>query len=232
VLDQIGGRDGLTDVEINRNITFAFARATSFDEKIKKYSCSANMTVGGLYELPIVYESQLDDKNDHIASLGGIKRGDLLQLASALGVAKMNKSARGGSASPQPAEQQTVPLATQPSTTGGSQCFSDVAITKAIGELAAYADVPSSVDCEKQVYGAGKLICQNNTLKLMDSLDTKAYVYALENATKSEVNHAKPPVDSTWITSVRNECKDEACLCAAFKTHTNGSLGANSPYPQ
>lgn len=113
-----------------------------------------------------------------------------------------------------------------------AECFSESVINNAIAELRSYEGVPPSVDCEKQVYGAGKLICQSSILKLMDSLDTKAYVYAVENSTKSETNHEKPVVDSAWIGSVRNECKDEACLCAAFKAHTNDSLGALSPYPQ
>lgn len=233
LLDQIGGTKGLTDTEIKEFITFAFPRATGFEEKIKKYSCNAKMSVGGRYELPIVYESQLDDKNEHIVSMGGIGHGDLLKFEITLDAEKENKATKSGSTAPQPAEKKSIAsVAVQSSTESGSQCFSEAAITKAIGNLASsYGDVPSSVDCEKQVYGAGKLICQNNNLKLMDSLDSKAYVYALENGTKSEENHVKPPVDSAWIASVRNECKDETCLCAAFKAHTNESLGGGSPYP-
>lgn len=113
-----------------------------------------------------------------------------------------------------------------------AECFSEQAIAKTIAELRSYEDVPPSVDCDKQVYGAGKLICQSRILKLMDSLDTKAYVYSVENSNKSETNHEKPVVDSAWIGAVRNECKDEACLCAAFKAHTNSSLAELSPYPQ
>ncbi len=230
VRDQVGAREGFSDSEIKENIAFSVPRAAAFDEKIKKYSCEATMTVAGTYVIPIAYESQLDDKNEHVGSLQRIGRGDLIQIARALVNSKNSKSAV-----PDPSSTNSSAQPATPSTTNAgsnAQCFSEVGINKAISELASYKDVASSVNCEKEVYGAGKLICQNSTLKLMDSLDTKAYVYAFENGSKSEANHAKPPLDSAWISSVRNECKDEACLCTAFKAHTNSSLGGSSPYPQ
>jgi hypothetical protein len=59
-------------------------RASAFDEKIKKYSCAAKLIVGGTIQLPITYESQLDDKNQHIVSVGGISRGDLLAVQAGM----------------------------------------------------------------------------------------------------------------------------------------------------
>jgi hypothetical protein len=68
-----------------------FPRASAFDEKIKKYSCEAKLVAGGAYQLPIIYESQLDDKGQHIVSVGGISRGDLLGVKSGL-IAGIEKS--------------------------------------------------------------------------------------------------------------------------------------------
>jgi len=64
----------------------------------------------------------------------------------------------------------------------------------------------------------------------MESLDTKSYVYAFENATKEATNHKRPVVDKDWITKVRDRCIDIDYLCDAMKSHTNDSLGGESPY--
>lgn len=84
VLEQIGGSEGLTEVEIKENMKIELPRASAFDEKIKKYSCEAKLVVGGIIQLPITYESQLDDKNQHIVSVGGIGRGDLIAVQSGM----------------------------------------------------------------------------------------------------------------------------------------------------
>lgn len=61
---------------MNDIFAIQFPRATEYDEKIKKYTCSAKLMFSE-YELPIVYESQLDDHNEHIVSVNGIAGGDL-----------------------------------------------------------------------------------------------------------------------------------------------------------
>ena len=79
IVEQLGGREGVSDKgegvsdkELQDNMKIEFPRASTFDEKIKKYSCEAKLIAGGTVELPITYESQLDDKNQHIVSVGGI----------------------------------------------------------------------------------------------------------------------------------------------------------------
>lgn len=102
--------EGVSDKELQDNIKIEFPRAITFDEKIKKYSCEAKLiaggtvgppiTAGGAVEGPITYESQLDDKNQHIVSVG-IARGDLgiLQYVIAESI-KKGRAAKEGSASP------------------------------------------------------------------------------------------------------------------------------------
>lgn len=94
-----------------------------------------------------------------------------------------------------------------------------------------YTDVPSAIDCTATKIQAEKLICGNKRLKLMELLDTRAYVYAYENATAEETNHNPPTVDTRWVRETRNACRTIDCLCKAFQEHTNSSLGASrSPY--
>ena len=84
IVDQIGGSEGITEKELSENLKFEFARASAYDEKIKKLSCEAKLVSGGKYELPITYESQLDDSNDHIVLVSGIAMSDLLAVKSGL----------------------------------------------------------------------------------------------------------------------------------------------------
>ncbi len=82
ILDQIGGSEKLSKEEIKENMKIELPRATAFDEKIKKYNCEAKLKAGNSYVLPITYESQLDDENQHIVAVGGINRADLFNVSS------------------------------------------------------------------------------------------------------------------------------------------------------
>lgn len=103
-------------------------------------------------------------------------------------------------------------------------------VKRAIGELSEfYGDVPSCLDCQRQKKPIERLICQNSGLRLMEVLDTKAAVYAYENATKSETVHSKP--DCSFVhKELSNNCVDAVCVCANLKEHTNDSRGGESPY--
>lgn len=83
ILDQFGGSEGLTEKEILENLKIELPRASSYDEKIKKYSCEAKLVAGNKYQLPITYESQLDDQNQHVVSVSGIAPVDQIYLKSA-----------------------------------------------------------------------------------------------------------------------------------------------------
>jgi hypothetical protein len=52
-----------------------------------------------------------------------------------------------------------------------------------------YGDVSSSVDCKYPTTQNEGLICSSSKLLLMEILDTKSYVYALEKGTNQKANH-------------------------------------------
>lgn len=66
----------LSDTEMQAILKFEYPRATAIDEKIKKYSCESKLIAGDNIELPITYESQLDDQNQHLVGLGHISMRD------------------------------------------------------------------------------------------------------------------------------------------------------------
>jgi len=111
-----------------------------------------------------------------------------------------------------------------------ADCFTKVDESKVKQKITSmndsYGDVPSTVDCKKPASKADKIICSSSTLLLMEELDRKAYVYGVENGTHEEVNHKKTK-STGWIKNVRNKCKDEICLCEAFKERIEADLGGD-----
>lgn len=103
-------------------------------------------------------------------------------------------------------------------------------VKRAIGDLSDfYGDVPSCLDCQRQSKPIKRLICQNSGLRLMEIPDTKAAVYAYENASKTQTVHPKPH-RSFVRKELSNNCVDAVCVCANLKEHTNDSRGGESPY--
>ncbi len=90
------------------DITLPLAEA--HDEKVKRYSCRANLVAPGAnnmtYTLPIKYESQLDDKDQHVVQLHGIVRADLINLVV---YAKQYLSAKAPVVAPSPAVSTPAP---------------------------------------------------------------------------------------------------------------------------
>lgn len=96
VADQFGdGRAGLSEEYLQENMTFDLARASAFDADIKKYSCEATLIAGETIKLPITYESQLDDKNQHIVFVSGILPRDLFLVQTAVKSKLLKEQAQG-----------------------------------------------------------------------------------------------------------------------------------------
>jgi hypothetical protein len=89
--EQIGESEGASAAEMTTQMVIQYPRASAYTESIKKYECEAKLLAAGTYELPITYESQIDDSGQHIVAVGGIQRGDLFQVALAI-VGKVRQS--------------------------------------------------------------------------------------------------------------------------------------------
>lgn len=96
----------------------------------------------------------------------------------------------------------------------------------AIGKLDSYADVPSAIDFANPKNEAEMLVATDPTLQLMEILDTRAAVYAYENATKEEVNRSEA---SRFALSLEG-LKTTEEIKQAYIRRTNESLGGESPY--
>lgn len=167
IVEKLGGREGVSDKELLDNIKIELPRPSAYDEKIKKYSCEAKLVAGGTIELPIRYESQLDDKNDHIVSIGSISGSDQmsLQIAITSGI-KKSREVEKSVATPQPKLEPTT--STAPSITGtwkGTlEGDGEMNIKPTPTGFAVTLGVSSSSGCAGSIEGSASLA--NNVLTL------------------------------------------------------------------
>ena len=103
-------------------------------------------------------------------------------------------------------------------------------IQETINKLSSYQDVPSSINCQTTKNKAEKIICASDYLMLMEKLDTRAAVYAYENATKNELAHNQKIATQYSLIKTIRKLKTEKAIRDAFIEHTNDSLGGESPY--
>ncbi|MCA9775777.1 MAG: hypothetical protein KC800_03640 [Candidatus Eremiobacteraeota bacterium] len=99
-------------------------------------------------------------------------------------------------------------------------------IKSALDKLGDYADVPSSIDLGNPKNPAQTIVATDSVLQMMELLDTRAAVYAAENATKEQVDHSE--VSKYALTLEGLGTADE--IRDAYIKHTNESLGGSSPY--
>lgn len=132
----------------------------------------------------------------------------------------------------------TLLLLALPQAAFAQSCGVDLpAVEKRIAELEDfYGDVLSDISCDAPTNPAHVLMCASSEdpqseLWTMGRLDSMAAVYAYENATGTETNHANPPVYGSFIAD-RDACTDAVCLCNVLVQHTNDSLGGGSPYAE
>jgi hypothetical protein len=116
-------------------------------------------------------------------------------------------------------------------------CAVDMAAVEA--EIASlepsYGEVLSDIACDAPTILAHQMMCDTAGLPdadlwRMGRLGDLAWLYAYENATKTEVDRANPPVNDRFI-AARDACTDAACLCNVLIDFTNDSLGGLTPYP-
>ena len=218
VLDELGGSEGLSEQEIRENMRLEFSRATAFDKNIKKYSCDAKLITGGTYQLPITYESQLDDKNQHIVSVGGIGRGDLLVLQAGLieGI-KRYREEKGVTAKPTEVPSKAIE---KPSVAVASVALpSSVPVTAPLAEKAEASPKTTwlpSFDCTKASNFSEKAICSDTLLGKLDGALSENYRFILASNIGDGAKKDLKTAQKKWILE-RDKCPDNQCLTTAYQ---------------
>ena len=101
-------------------------------------------------------------------------------------------------------------------------------VQAALERLSDYADVPSSIDPARPGNGGERIVAADPELRLMELLDTRAAVYAIENATGQQVDHQSSREYALALDGLRTPQE----IRLAYINRTNDSLGGESPYTQ
>ncbi len=215
ILDQLGGGEGLSEKEIKDNMKIEFPRASAFDEKIKKYNCEAKLIVGGMYELPITYESQLDDKGQHIVSVAGISRGDLFALQAGM-IEGIKKSRAERNNITTPAEAPPAPKPVEhpaPVTAPNPSSTPEPIVEKAQPSPKSWGP---SFDCGKASTFSEKEICTDTLLGKLDGALAENYKYMLASDIGDGARNDLKATQKKWL-GERNKCADNQCLANAYR---------------
>lgn len=226
VREIVFGKD-YSEKDLKENVLFEYPLATAEDKNIKKTSCEAKMLVGGAYSLPITYASQLDDKNQHIVSVAGIRPGDAIMIVSALRSAvEKAKTPIKEEAVAQPAKPAETSVEPQTQQQNQDQT-NDLGNVKAddyeenqeapAQEAASSASTSfsPSFDCAKASTNAEHLICSSRELSEADLQLSQAYKSAI--ASTSDKGGVKA-AQRSWAKAIRDKCSDTECMLAAYKS--------------
>lgn len=104
------------------HIDIKYPLASSYDEKIKKYTCEAQFINSKGSKIDVTYNSQLDDDGDHVITVNGIsladmekmKDGVIADLKSAYGKKQKQPAAPEQSATPEQPAPAEAPVAAPP----------------------------------------------------------------------------------------------------------------------
>lgn len=80
----IGASEAATLEEVKAELTVNLPRATAYSEAIKKYDCEAQLVASGAYQLPIAYESQINDSGQHLVTVGDLSELGLFRAVDVL----------------------------------------------------------------------------------------------------------------------------------------------------
>jgi len=82
--------------DISDVLVFESARASNYEEAIKKYTCEAKLIVNAKVEAPIAYTSQVTETKEHVVAVQRYTGNDFLSLAGNFmtGVARKREKAQ------------------------------------------------------------------------------------------------------------------------------------------
>lgn len=75
---------GFAEEDLAAQLELLTPSAEGYEEKIKRWTCSATLRVGSTGKMPLRYQSQLDDSNTHIVSIEKLDFYDLQGIAMAV----------------------------------------------------------------------------------------------------------------------------------------------------
>lgn len=235
---QIAELGDLTENEVVAQLSLEYPRASSFDAAIKKYECEGRLISAGTYQLPITYETQLDDNGEQIVAVSGMQRGDLYMMANAAaaGVAKYKAEVAKSQLASRPTVA-AVPLATAPpnvpvakpsqvqvanappsvpertleSSSPSYPAESETSPGASTVGKGTSANVAPSFNCENAGTAVEHSICGNDEIAGKDARLARIYLSMMRAEDDPEAK-ASLRADQRAFIERRDECSSDECL--------------------
>lgn len=207
--ESLASIDKLDAAAVRAKLSLEFPMATALDEKIKKYSCDANLVVSGGYKINIGYTSQVGDDNRNVVSLKEMSGIQILPLRMALAAVLSEKATATTSQAATPTTEAPQPVAAAPAPAVATQV----------------SFVPS-FDCAKASTPSERAICSEPLLGKLDGALAENYKYMLASDIGDGAKGDLRAKQRAWIAE-RNKCSDNQCLETAYRAR----LEAVCEYP-
>ena len=167
-----------TEAELAQVLRIDAPRAAAYDENIKKYTCEATVIVDDRVKMPIRYESQQEDKADHIVALQKFSFRDQGTLSIALydGLGRLRHQSGGAKPSAPEGGGQAAIAGTW---RGNLEGDGNMIIKTATSGYFVSLDV-SAPNCSGSIEGTGVLT--GNKLKLVKVEDGQTCTITVELA--------------------------------------------------
>lgn len=222
IIDKVGRRDGTTDDDLRNNIKFELPRASGFDEKIKKYSCEAKMVIAEQVQMPIAYESQLNDQNQHIVSLDGISLGDWIQLEVSI-YKGIDSDRAKGKATSKPSESPAEQVQSSRADSAQGNQVETGSASPQVAEPAAQHFTPS-FNCAKTSTSVEKSICDDSLLGQLDGALADNYKMMKASDIGDGAMADLKATQKSWLLA-RNKCDSNECLESAYRKRLDEICG-------
>lgn len=216
ILENIGAGKLSGDEKVTNALLFEVPHATSYDEKIKKYSCEAVIISGGKYKIPVRYDSQLDDNDQHLVFVKQMSRTELEPLVFGLSDALKKRQAVNtqveSSSQPSPVSKSAQPTATTESMSGP---HTQPANQQNV-DSKSQQQWKVSFDCGKAATYVEKNICSNIYLSQLDGVLSQNYKYISASDIGDDARKHLKSTQKNWLQD-RNKCSDVQCLVDIYK---------------
>jgi len=209
----------LSEQQLRSVLPISLAHPTSFDEKISRYSCEADLTVPfnnprqDVYKLRLEYTSQAVN-GQHLAEVQ-VLPGDLIGIGVAISSNVRSQTQAVAPAAEAPIEESQA--------VEGDPDYDSAMSTKADDYQEPNSDEPlvddastvPSFDCGNASSAVEQMICANPDLARLDKQTAEAFgVVRARSMDPAQVTASQ----GRWRRTVRDICSDEACIEQAYQT--------------
>ncbi|QGL96424.1 hypothetical protein FEO90_06375 [Stenotrophomonas maltophilia] len=208
----------LSEEQLRSVLPISLAHPTSFDEKISRYSCQADLTVPfnnpgqDVYKLRLEYTSQAVN-GQHLAEVQ-VLPGDLIGIGAAISSNVRSQARAAAPAAAAPIEESQAVEVDPAYDSAMSTKADDYQEPNSDEPLVEASSTGPSFDCGNASSAVEQMICADPDLARLDKQTAEAFGVV---RARSMDPGAVTASQGRWRRTVRDVCDDEACIQQAYQ---------------